>query len=73
MNYEFEIELDVDRLTDDLVNKIYDACYNTCDDLLVSQQYGKITVDFIREADSYEEAVKNAQEDLIKAGIPIKK
>ena len=68
MDYEFEIELDIDRLTDDLADKVYKAC----DDALVGRQYGKITVDFIREADSYEEAVKSAQGDLTRAGIPIK-
>jgi len=68
MDYWFEIELDVDEFTDDLANKVFEAC----DDALVGQQFGKITVDFIREADSYEEAIKSAQEDLIKAGIPIK-
>lgn len=67
--YEFSIIASgLDPEADDLESRFYDG---RCDDATVSFQKGHVIVDFAREADSVEEAIASAVEDVIAAGATV--
>lgn len=55
--YRFTLVVDAPELTDDLADALFEA---GCDDGSPGQSNGVVTVDFDREADSLEEAIRSA-------------
>jgi len=67
--YEFSvIASGLDPSADDFETRFYNA---GCDDALVSFQKGHIIVDFAREADSIDEAISSAIENVRAAGANV--
>jgi hypothetical protein len=66
MNWEFTLEL---TGTEDPTTELADALFRAgCDDATLSKSGGKLRLDFDREAESLEEAVTTATNDVRKAG-----
>lgn len=69
--YEFTIiAAGVDPQAEDFEARFYDA---GCDDALVSFQKGHVLVDFAREAESLEEAIASAIENIRQAGATVER
>jgi len=67
--YEFSIIASgLDPNADDFETMLYDA---GCDDALISFQRGHIIIDFSREADSIDQAIASAIEDVTRAGATV--
>lgn len=66
--FEFEIEIDADDLYDELVDIIFKA---GCDDGLLGQHGDVVSVSFIREARTRDEAIDKAIRQLVQAGMPV--
>jgi transcriptional regulator with XRE-family HTH domain len=67
--YEFSIIASgMDPQADDFESRFYD---NGCDDALVSFQKGHIIIDFAREAESVDQAIASAIEDVRSAGAVV--
>jgi predicted DNA-binding transcriptional regulator AlpA len=67
--FEFAIVASgLDPSADDFESRFYEA---GCDDATVSFQRGHIIVDFAREADSVEDAIASALEDVALAGATV--
>jgi hypothetical protein len=67
--FEFSIVASgVDPAADDFGDRFYDA---GCDDALVAFQKGHTIIDFAREANSIDEAIASAIEDVCAAGAKI--
>ena len=65
--HEFTLILEgIDELTSELANTIYAVC----DDASVSQQGGRVQVDFDRSAPTMEDAIFSAITDVQSTGIP---
>lgn len=65
--FEFTLILSgISEATDEVASLLYQRC----DDALLSQQHGKIALDFSRESDSLITAIASAISDVEKAGIP---
>ncbi len=69
MVYEFCMLLGEVELTDDLANRLFEA---GCDDGSPGSCDGITTIDFHREADSLEAAIRSAVADVAKAGCQAK-
>ena len=66
-SFEFTLVLDgVSELTDEITDAVYDA---GCDDSLPVSTNGKVFLDFIREAPTYDEAINSAISSLRSAGF----
>ena len=69
--YEFTIiAAGVDPHADDFEARFYDA---GCDDALVSFQKGHVLVDFAREAETIEDAITSAVENVRQAGARVER
>jgi hypothetical protein len=67
--YEFTLVLaGASKVTNEMANALYEA---GCSDALVGSCDGVVTVDFDREADSFEEAVRSAIADVMRANIGV--
>jgi hypothetical protein len=65
--YEFTLTLSgVSELTRDVLDAFYEA---VCDDALIGMQDGVAYADFCREADSLEQAILSATQDVTTAGF----
>lgn len=69
--YEFTIvAAGLDLQAEDFEARFYDA---RCDNALISFQKGHILVDFAREAESLEEAIASAVENVRQAGASVER
>lgn len=69
--YQITIFLkEIDELTDDAADRLFEA---GCDDGSPGQFEGECFVDFDREADSLEEAIRSATHNVRAAGFSIKR
>ena len=67
--YEFSVIVSgLDNNADDFEDRFYEA---GCDDALVAFQEGHIIVDFAREANSIEEAIASAVENVRSIGASV--
>jgi len=67
--FEFSvIASGIDPTADDFDTRFYD---NGCDDALVSFQKGHTIIDFARKAETLEEAIASALENVVAAGANI--
>lgn len=69
MTHSFTVILDVTTETLDDLEKVY----TKIDDALLYIQFGDTGLDFDREADSLEDAVKSAVQDLEEIGFKVKR
>jgi len=58
----------LDPRADDFETRFYDA---GCDDALVAFQKGRIIIDFSREAESVQDAISSAIEDVRRIGAKV--
>jgi hypothetical protein len=69
--YAFDVVLkDISEVTDDLANRLFTA---GCEDSTPSSCNGVAWVHFDREADSLEEAIRSAVEQVQRAGLRVAK
>lgn len=67
--YDFSLVLSGDlELTDELADRLYEA---GCDDGSPGMSCGVISVDFHRQADSLESAIRSAIADVSAAGLTV--
>lgn len=64
--WEFDVILDMTDLTDDTMDRIYEA---GCDDALISLRNGIVSVSFAREADDLATAIESGISDVSKTGL----
>lgn len=60
----------LDPAQDDTLDRFYEA---GCDDATVAFQFGKIIIDFAREAETLEGAIASAVADVAKAGAKVER
>jgi hypothetical protein len=67
--YEFSfIASGLDPCADDFESRFYDA---GCNDALIAFQKGRIIIDFAREAESMQQAIASALDDVRRAGARV--
>lgn len=67
-DYEFTLILDVKEITEELENKLYEA---DCLDASLFQYGNTIGLSFFRQADSLNDAIVSAKQDVRSAGIKV--
>ena len=68
-SFEFTVVLDEFEITTQMADNLYCA---GCDDALLSQSNEIVSLDFYRDAESLDEAIDSAREDIFAAGYKIK-